>query len=139
MITEHFVPVHCKCGDVHRLPVDPMGRIIWICATVASGFKLTTNLKQFQAALRTKPTDQQVANEGVCIVHRAGEPRELQQRCQDCNALLLDYRPTVPVVRWTGVRVKFWKTGELVGRTPWSAFYVTELPMSEGRERRCFG
>jgi hypothetical protein len=135
VITEYFVTVQCKCGGQHRLPVDPFGRIVWICVTVASSFSLQMNLKQFQAALRAKPTDQAIANEGICVVHRAGQPRELQQRCVDCNDLMLDYRPSVPLLN---VKAKFWKPGELVGRTPWSAFYVTQTPMSPNREVRCF-
>lgn len=142
MITAHFINVPCGCGAKHRLPVDPTGRIQYLCPSRRSVFTLTLNLLQFQKLLLAKPTEAAVADEGVCIVHKAAAAVHDQQRCEDCGFLIASYRSRLRVSRTLfGKQARagdFWPAGALVGQTPVWGLYLAQVPMSEGREVRCF-
>lgn len=141
MITPHFVNVPCRCGATHRLPVDVTGRLRYLCPTRRSVFTLTFDRKKFAALILAKPSEAAIASEGLCLVHKADEARDDQQRCEDCGFLLVSYRHRLQLDRALVGKAaavgEFWPSGALVGQTPTWGLYLAHAPMSEGRERRC--
>lgn len=139
VISQFFVDAPCPCRRPHRLPIDPSGKVSWACSETGRSYDLQLNAKTFDALQLNRPTDAQVAAEGVCIVHTAAPRGVDEQRCSECDALLLSYRG---LVRRVGSKrlgnVRWWLPGALVGVTKNGAAYLARGPMSVGRERRCF-
>lgn len=136
MITSVFVPTPCPCGRRHRLPAPPDGVIRWLCR--GKVYTLRLQAQQFQRLLATTRSEQ-AESEGTCVLHVAGRPDGLQQRCEDCGWLLASYRMRVEAGVFAHPRaLTFWPAGALVGRSLDGSWYLASLPASPHRERRCF-
>jgi hypothetical protein len=143
MITHVFADIPCPCGRRHHLPLDPNGRVAFVCGSVRRLLKQTVNEQKFQKALAASTTEQFLATEeGICVVHKAAAPVHDQQRCEDCGWLLVSYAAylskhfTVAAARRDDLQ--FWPTGALVGLTNRFDLYLARHPMTPHRERRCF-
>lgn len=136
MITPLWLNVPCLCGRSHRLPTHPSGKVVWCCGSTRTVYTLTLNPAQFQRLLLSTPPDSRLAEEGVCLVHKAAEPADDQQRCEDCGWLLISYRAFLR--QCPGAPVVFWPTGARVGRTRGFDYYLVDPPLSAHRERPCF-
>jgi hypothetical protein len=136
VITPHFVQVPCRCGGAHRLPVPPTGEIAWACGTARKVFRLTLAKPAMAKLLAGTPTQPGLDGEKACIVHKAEAPADGRQVCEDCGFPLLSYRALLRAC--PSASVAWWPTGALVGVTSTFDAYRVILPLTPGRERRCF-
>ncbi len=137
MITQFYVDVPCSCGRNHHVPLDTLGRFAFVCGIARYASRGRVDPAQFATLERNHRESELVLTERVAhVVHKVGEARDDQQRCEDCGWLLLSYRRFRRV--HPGEPVAWWRPGDLVACTDDGFRYLAQLPLSPQRERHCF-